>query len=430
VYGDAQCLLQKNTFTSGVLVTDDAEHSDSSELKRRSDEEALAGALVQRWSSISSQSSFLQSMQTSADASLRQWPVTTSLFAVVGLGLAFVLAGAVLPVMPRALLSVVVIVVYISLSVTIDLLIMYQKDSAGIGAKTYKFDPTCSIILTELIKLVVSLTMYATQQMVKGSSLLPSTLSLSDVGLFLLPALFFTANNIMVFIAIGGNDASAFGVFRDTMILWTALIWVCIFKASLGTIRLCGIAVIFLGLVVNRLGSISRASFSWAFLLVMLMTVTNATGSVLNEYALKANKMLDINLQNAILYSMCIGFSTAILAVRSPVHLTSASAFFEGFTSWTVLMIALQASAGLLVSRLLKYADAVYKTIGTCLRGPSLVVAAPAILGSQQDFISVASAFIVAAGCLTYLTQGPLGTAKASDAKGAESDIKQSENKK
>merc|ERR1719364_33400 len=117
---------------------------------------------------------------------------------------------------------------------------------------------------------------------------------------------------------------------------------------------------------------------------------------------------------------MCICFSVIILAIRSPTHLASPGAFFQGFTNWTVLMVCLQASAGLLVSRLLKYADAVYKTIGTCLRGPSLVVAAPAILGSQQDFISVASAFIVAAGCLTYLTQGPLGTAKASDAAGAE----------
>merc|ERR1719453_864193 len=112
------------------------------------------------------------------------------------------------------------------------------------------------------------------------------------------------------------------------------------------------------------------------------MTVTNATGSVFNEYALKWNQGLDINMQNAVLYAMCIVFSIVILAVRSPVHLTSLGAFFEGFTNWTILMVCLQASAGLLVSRLLKYADSVYKTIGTCLRGPTLVFVAPFLLGS------------------------------------------------
>merc|ERR1719281_1818419 len=113
------------------------------------------------------------------------------------------------------------------------------------------------------------------------------------------------------------------------MILWTALIWVTLFKASLGPIRLGGIGVIFLGLVVNRVGSISLATFNWAFLLVMLMTVTNATGSVFNEYALKWNKVLDINFQNAVLYALCITLSILVLAIRSPGHLTSANAFFE-----------------------------------------------------------------------------------------------------
>jgi hypothetical protein len=324
------------------------------------------------------------------------------------------------------MVSVSVIAIYITLSVSIDLLILYQKQSEGDGSKSvYKFDPTCSIILTEFIKLVFSLSLYTTNQLIAGNHWLPETLTFSDVYLFTLPAMFFTANNIMVFVAIAGNDASAFGVFRDTMILWTALIWKYVFGSSLGPTRLFGIGIIFIGLVVNRLGSISGATFNWAFLLVMLMTVTNATGSVFNEYALKWNQGLDINMQNAVLYTMCIIFSVVILAVRSPVHLTSPSAFFEGFTNLTVLMVCLQASAGLLVSRLLKYADSVYKTIGTCLRGPSLVLTAPFVVGSQKDVVSTLSAFIVASGCLLYLTQGPLAAAstKAEGVKNDESTV-------
>lgn len=417
--GDGQCLLQRSTEASRVVA---ASGGDQDVISAQADAAGFdMSSFLQYGREASKQKletdlahlgvgSLLQSVMQAPVETLGKKGVIASVATVVLAGLAFVAAGIFLPLLPRSVVSVLVISFYIFLSVTIDLLIMYQKDEAGSGATIYKFDPTCAIIVTESIKLVISLTLYTTSQAVSGAPLLPDRVSLSDVWLFFIPALFFTVNNIMVFIAIGGNDASAFGVFRDTMILWTALIWVIVFKASLGPIRLGGIAVIFVGLVVNRVGSISAATFNWAFLLVICMTVTNATGSVFNEYALKFNKALDINLQNAMLYSMCIGFSIIILACRSPVHLTSAGAFFEGFTSWTVLMVCLQASAGLLVSRLLKYADAVYKTIGTCLRGPALVFVAPFLLGSRQDLASLVSAFIVAAGCLTYLTQGPLSS--------------------
>jgi len=359
---------------------------------------------------------FLDWLPAAGNFALNSWTVAVSVGMVLGLGLVFLAGGMMCPTIPRPVVSILVIAVYIALSVTIDLLIMYQKSSATPGkVSTYKFDPTCSIILTEFIKLICSASLYTSNQLISGSSLMPEGLNLSDVKLFMLPATFFTANNILVFVAIGGNDASAFGVFRDTMILWTALIWAWIFKASLGPVRLGGIAIIFAGLLVNRAGSISRETFSWTFLLVILMTVTNATGSVLNEFALKFNKALDINLQNCLLYSMCIVFSVLILAVKSPAHLASPTAFFEGFTNWTIFMVFLQASAGLLVSRLLKYADAVYKTIGTCLRGPSLVICAPMVLGSQTDAISILSALIVASGCLTYLTQGPLSVPSKGD---------------
>jgi hypothetical protein len=350
--------------------------------------------------------------------SFLQWTVTTypnkgmvigCVSASLAVALAFALAGYALPSIPTAVVSILVISIYILLSVAIDLLIMYQKNAEGGAATTtYKFDPTCSVILTEAIKLVFSLILYSANQILRRSSVVPQGAVFADMWRFLLPAAFFTMNNIMVFVAIGGNDAAAFGVFRDTMILWTALIWGCMFKVPLGSVRLGGIGVIFFGLVVNRVGDMSGAKFSWAFLLVILMTVTNATGSVLNEYALKFNRELDINLQNVILYSMCIVFSVMILAVRSPSHLASAGAFFEGFTNWTVFLSCLQASAGLLVSRLLKYADAIYKTIGTCLRGPALVLVAPIVLGSPLHVSSIVSALIVASGCLTYLTQGAL----------------------
>merc|ERR1712062_744248 len=132
---------------------------------------------------------------------------------------------------------------------------------------------------------------------------------------------------------------AAFGVFRDTMILWTAVIWRIFFKTQLGWTRLSGIFVIFLGLCVNRVG---LSAWNWAFLWVLVMTLTNATGSVVNEFALKRSRKLDINVQNSILYMACGTFAILLLAFDEPSRLMSTQAFFQGFTGRTFFTLTLQ----------------------------------------------------------------------------------------
>merc|ERR1719384_654264 len=95
---------------------------------------------------------------------------------------------------------------------------------------------------------------------------LPPLPSLADMRWLALPAVIFTANNILVWWAIGKNDVGVFGVFRDTMILWTAALWCFVYQTSLGAARRSAIGVVFAGLVVNRAGSIFNGSpWSWTF---------------------------------------------------------------------------------------------------------------------------------------------------------------------
>jgi len=107
------------------------------------------------------------------------------------------------------------------------------------------------------------------------------------------------------------------------MILWTALIWRAVFHTALGLTRWFGIFVIFAGLTMNRVGC---SAFTWAFLWVILMTMTNAFGSVANEFALKRSRKLDINVQNAILYVACASFAILLLALDEPSRLTGPTA--------------------------------------------------------------------------------------------------------
>jgi len=307
--------------------------------------------------------------------------------------------------LPSSAMGYVACTIYLVVSVTIDISIAIQKTSQtqiSSDKNVYDFNPKCAVFLTEFIKLVVSLGLASFNAFNKGEH---PNVQLQDATWLLLPAMFFTVNNILVYQAIGKNDMAAFGVFRDTMILWTALIWRAFFSTELGWKRLAGIVVIFGGLTLNRAG---LSAWSWAFLWVLVMTLTNATGSVVNEFALKRNKTLDINVQNSILYVACGVFAILLLAVEEPSRLSGPTAFFQGFTGLTFFTLSLQAFAGLIVSRMLKYADSVTKTVACCLRGPTVVFISPYVLGVSNSWSGIISAVVVAAGCTIYLLCGPL----------------------
>lgn len=327
-------------------------------------------------------------------------------------------------------LSCMLSVVYIVVSVSIDLIISSQKHIKDEGNGEYDFNPLCAVILTELVKLVISLLMYTpiiardVSAHYHGLDVVGADkgFSFADMVWLLVPGLFMTVNNVLVFKAIGSNDAAAFGVFRDTVIIWTAGLWRFAFHVALGWVRMSGIAIVFAGLLLNRLSQEFEGHvWSWTFLWVILMTVMNATGSVANEFALKRSPALDINLQNAVLYFACVIFGTFVLLLDQPGRLAGWRSFFQGFEQLTFIMISCQAGAGLLVSRLLKYTDAVTKTMATCLRGPVLVLLAPYFVKSPQSVPVIASAFIVASGAFIYLSQGPLSVAKKEDPQSASS---------
>merc|ERR1719502_1116103 len=94
--------------------------------------------------------------------------------------------------------------------------------------------------------------------------------------------------------------------------------------------------------------------------------------------------------------------SFLLVATQEPAKVASATMFFEGFSAGTFLTVCLQACKGLLVSRLLKYADANFKNVAQNLRGPILV------LLTTAPPITIVSSLTVATGCFTYLYQGPL----------------------
>ncbi|CAE7180187.1 UTR6 [Symbiodinium microadriaticum] len=337
------------------------------------------------------------------------WGELPAMCILLGAGLALCLCP---DTRDRVLFSYIVCAIYVLISVVIDLSMAVQSIQAP--HEDYKFEPMCAVLLTELLKLVVSLCLILYAQCShRSTQTMPSA---EDVAWLVLPAAIFTLNNILVWWSIGRNDISTFGVFRDTMILWTAFLWRMVFGVPLGPTRLLAIAVLVFGLALNQLENLLQSRFSWPLLLVLLMTACNAMGSVVNEFALKRRDGMDINVQNAILYAAAVVFTALLILVSGRVRGLDLykHGIFQGFTRHTMFTVIMQAFAGLAVSRILKYSDAVQKNIAACLRGPILVVISPAFVRSSANMLTFVSAAIVASGCVIYLHQGPLSASNSS----------------
>jgi hypothetical protein len=303
------------------------------------------------------------------------------------------------------LMGLSAIVCYIALSCLVDMNI----NAAGNG-KGVKFEAACSVLLVELGKLVMSAVLYTAnrlQPMRDGEGYLQESFRAKDVMFLAVPGGLFALNNILIYVSIGMNDMASFGVFRDTTIFFNAMMWCWVFQSSLGLTRMLTLGFVFAGLCINQIGPMMNASLSASVLLVLAMTLTNACASVANEFAIKQNSQLDLNMQNAVLYSFCSMFALAYIIILHPERMTSLDSFFANFDTLAWLLVAVQLCIGLLVSRILKYADSVSKAVGSCLRGPIVVFLAPLVgLHSRLDFLTGTSAVIVATGACYFLMQG------------------------
>jgi len=103
-----------------------------------------------------------------------------------------------LPCLPSSALGYVVCVIYLVVSVTIDLSIAVQKTSQAGAAShksAYSFNPKCAVFLTEFIKLVVSLGLAGLNSLKDGKR---PDVHLDDAAWLLLPAMLYPANNVLV----------------------------------------------------------------------------------------------------------------------------------------------------------------------------------------------------------------------------------------
>jgi drug/metabolite transporter (DMT)-like permease len=308
-------------------------------------------------------------------------------------------------------LSHICCIIYAALSISIDLSI---KNAAAAYGGSFPFNPGCGVVVVEYTKLVASAILFAVHvKEVKARGDAIQLPMLKDVAWLAVPGAIYATNNLIVFEAIKSTPLATFGVIRETMLIWNALIWTATFRQPIGFSRWLAIFGIFFGCSVNQIPKMLNDEFTFGVGWACLLAFTNAAGAVANEYAMKQKAAIDINLQNAFMYAFCGSFVFIGMAIFNPQVVSSRRAFFTGFVPecWTI--IVLQVITGLAVSRILKYVEAVTKTIVAAVRGPGVIFLGALIFHTQLRSSEVFATLCVCVACWWYLREGPLVQPKA-----------------
>jgi len=279
------------------------------------------------------------------------------------------------------------------LLVGIDILV---KTNAEMGRdNTQKTPLVLLVLLAEFCKLLVSLGSLA----VSGPSDAQGDNSTQDIirlGLDLVPVTCaFCLNNVLTFYVLSVMRFDAALVWRNCSLLFTAILWTMLLSRPLGFNRQLAVVLCLTGCFMNSCASSGALEVDAATPIVLLQAASTAIGSVFNEKVIKSEKAKrqSLDLVNALLYSEMVVGLLCFCVVENLAMGTSFS--FSTFTPMTWIMIIVYASAGLTVSRVLKYGDAVSYGIMSGLRVPAGILLAPLFLSHTSVSVGTVTSGIV-----------------------------------
>lgn len=285
--------------------------------------------------------------------------------------------------------EVACVVPYITMLIAESILVKVVSEVHG----DLPFNIICSMVLIEFCKATASVALLLRRGLLHELK----TVEFSDARLLLLLP-FFHFFMTMLFKhahAVGLTSGIAF----ETQIMFISMLWVCVFGNMLSPARFLGCAGVCLGACIHWLSiDAGDGTMSMAAVLFHLLTAAMAAvASVTTEWVYKRRMSMDIDIQNFVCSAGGGLMGLLLIAFFMPRRL--GQQFFMGMMHRDVLLlIAVRVLSGLSLTRVLKYADSVTKTIASSVSGPFAIALSPQFVNER-----IASGTVLAV-IVTYLS--------------------------
>jgi len=294
-------------------------------------------------------------------------------------------------------MAVVAPAIYIALYCAFDI---FAAKSAKDHGGYYSFFPACMVFTIEFGKLVVSLVLILCSR-----PEMPNKARIVTTASGFIPvAACFAVGNILMLVCLAKVSLANYGVWYQTSIFFNAFLFYIAFRRPFGIQRIIAMSILVVGCVINSIHPGMKLHVDSAVLWVVLSAFVAALGCVMNEYFMKRDFAMDINIQNSILYSETCISCLLIIAFLHPAKLVSPFAFFHGFHGDCWVIAGLSIFIGLSVSRILKYAGVMTKTFATAIHCPIEMIAAHYVIDLKITSFTVVSALIIGVAIGMYST--------------------------
>eukprot|EP00928_Gymnodinium_smaydae_P014563 TRINITY_DN15357_c0_g1_i1.p1 TRINITY_DN15357_c0_g1~~TRINITY_DN15357_c0_g1_i1.p1 ORF type:complete len:374 (+),score=37.19 TRINITY_DN15357_c0_g1_i1:75-1124(+) len=228
--------------------------------------------------------------------------------------------------------------------------------------------PAVAIILSEVLKMTVSLLVVFTQH----GSLASLFVNKAELAKSSVPALLYLLQNNLQYLAISTLHAGTYQTIYQIKVVTTAVVWVLAFRTSLGLQRWLSLLALLIGVsCVHSADQGSAKANAHVNLTVgvtatLAATLTSAFAGVYFEKLIKGSSTLSIWERNAQLgaYSVAFGLLGIAFKPESLTHVVE-KGFLHGMTSTTFVSICIQGGGGLLIGLIMKYTNAIMKDMAT-----------------------------------------------------------------
>lgn len=198
-----------------------------------------------------------------------------------------------------------------------------------------------------------------------------------EIAKLMIPALLYTVQNNMLYVALANLDAATYSVCYQTKILTTALFSVILLRKKLSATKWGALVLLTVGVALAQLSGLSAHDIHKVdetaggqsplrgFMCVMGAACTSGFAGVYFEMLLKGSKT------SLWIRNIQMGIPSIVLSLVSVLAkdwaVVTTHGFFYGYNWAVVAVILLQAVGGLVVAVVVKYADNIRKSFATAV---------------------------------------------------------------
>lgn len=269
--------------------------------------------------------------------------------------------------------------------------------SSKVSGGYYRFEPAVMVLAIELGKWVLS----AVLLLLSGPGELPPLGAVARNAKALSTVAFcFAVLNTLNLVCLSKVSLSSYSLWFQTSIIFNAIFWYFMFNKTCGTRKMVALALLTTGCCLNTIHPGGVVHVDAYVPLVLLSALLSALGCVLNEYFVKREASIDLNVMNLILY-----FETSVVLCVLILGISwhrgaPLSHMFKGFEGDCWVIAGVSICLGLSVSRILKYSSAMAKNFVMAVHCPLEVFCAHRIIGTEFTGYTTLSALLI--GVATY----------------------------